>query len=175
MIENDKEWNQISGSYLITAYDEAAYSAFLYINGVPSNVDVQIDEVSLTLIAPPTSSPHHTPSPTVQETIARTASPTGAPTDSLTSTPSNSPTSSPTSSPTVSPTSIPTTSPTGTPTVSPTNAPKVSPTAVPSSMPSSGSSALLLVRFKQNESCLGIVGNNLTHESCNDSGEGQTW
>jgi len=65
MIENDKEWNQMSGSYLITAHDEAAYSAFLYINGVPSDVDVHIDEVSLTLIAPPTSSPHHTPSPTV--------------------------------------------------------------------------------------------------------------
>jgi len=62
MIENDKEWNQMSGSYLITAYDEAAYSAFLYINGVPSNVNVQIDEVSLTLIAHPTSSPHHTSS-----------------------------------------------------------------------------------------------------------------
>jgi len=48
MVENDKEWNLMSGSYLITAYDKAAHSAFLYINGAPSNVDLQIDEISLT-------------------------------------------------------------------------------------------------------------------------------
>ncbi|KAL3913108.1 MAG: hypothetical protein SGARI_000821, partial [Bacillariaceae sp.] len=81
MQEANQEWNTMSGSLLATSEHAAAYSVFLYINGAPAGVDIQIDSVSLTrsMVTPePTSSP--TQSPTMSPTTTPTVSPTPSPT-----------------------------------------------------------------------------------------------
>jgi len=71
MSTNNLEWNLMTGSHTANDFDAAAYSVYLYFNGVPAGINIQVDDVSFvrtyeTGTPSTTPSTHPTPAPTVE-------------------------------------------------------------------------------------------------------------
>eukprot|EP00548_Thalassiothrix_antarctica_P010063 CAMPEP_0194160216 /NCGR_PEP_ID=MMETSP0152-20130528/78270_1 /TAXON_ID=1049557 /ORGANISM="Thalassiothrix antarctica, Strain L6-D1" /LENGTH=1486 /DNA_ID=CAMNT_0038869883 /DNA_START=967 /DNA_END=5427 /DNA_ORIENTATION=- len=87
MQETNNEWNLMTGSYIANMYDATAHSIFLYINGAPVNVNIQIDEVLL-VRSLPTTAPSSIPTalPSYFSSQSPSAYPTTSPIQGITPT-----------------------------------------------------------------------------------------
>lgn len=66
METTDQEWNTFTGSYVASDFAASANAVFLYINGSPKGIDIQIADVHLTrsqFTSSPSSSPSEFPTP----------------------------------------------------------------------------------------------------------------
>jgi len=81
---SDQEWNQMTGSFRVSESHADANAVFFYISGVPADVDIQIDDVSLirseitpmpTALPTTSPSPHPSASPSTAPTVSSSTSP----------------------------------------------------------------------------------------------------